>query len=131
MDRRGKKFMDTLQVQPSTERNWGPRHRAALLSALSMGLGQMYNRQWVKGILLFVLQLSYLGVFYDLFNMGLWGIVTLGTKPFRAHSIQLLPEGITALILLASGLFGYILCSREAYRVGMMPEPRLRPPSGG
>lgn len=120
--------MDTLQVQPSTERNRGPRHRAALLSALSMGLGQMYNRQWVKGILLFVLQLSYLGVFYDLFNMGLWGIVTLGTKPFRDHSIQLLAEGIIALILLAFGLFCYILCIRDAYRVGRMREQGLRPP---
>ena len=98
------------------------RHTAAFLSALAMGLGQMYNRQWVKGILLLVLEISYLGVFHDLFNMGLWGIVTLGTKPFRDHSIQLLAEGIIALILIAFGLLCYALNVRDAYRVGAMRE---------
>ena len=93
-----------------------------------MGLGQMYNRQWIKGILLLVLEISYLGVFYDLFNMGLWGIVTLGTKPFRDHSIQLLAEGIIALILIAFGLLCYALNVRDGYRVGAMRERGIRLP---
>jgi arabinogalactan oligomer/maltooligosaccharide transport system permease protein len=118
--------MDTLQA--AANRNWRTRHTAAFLSALAMGLGQMYNRQWVKGILLLVLEISYLGVFHDLFNMGLWGIVTLGTKPFRDHSIQLLAEGIIALILIAFGLLCYALNVRDAYRVGAMRERGLRPP---
>lgn len=104
------------------------RHTAGLLSALSMGLGQLYNRQWYKGIFLLLLEFSYIGVFADLFNMGLWGIVTLGTVPFRDDSIQLLAKGIVALIVIAFGLFFYVLNIQDAVRVAKMRERGDRPP---
>nr|BAB40636.1 inner membrane protein ORF-2 [Thermoactinomyces vulgaris] len=93
-----------------------------------MGLGQMYNGQWVKGVLFLVCRLSYLLVFYDLFNLGLWGIVTLGTIPGVDNSMELLAEGLISLLLILFGLFFYGLNIRDAYKVGAMRERGIRPP---
>lgn len=118
-----------MKVSPSTQANrWGKRNTAALLSALSMGFGQMYNGQWIKGIFLLVLQLSYLFVFIDLFNLGLWGIVTLGEIPMLDHSIELMAQGIIAILVILFGLFFYGLNIRDAYKVGQMREEGIRPP---
>ncbi|HET6871713.1 MAG TPA: sugar ABC transporter permease, partial [Sporolactobacillaceae bacterium] len=59
------------------------RHRK-LATSLSIipGLGQLYNRQWLKGIVFLILTVSFFTGFYNLLNMGLWGIFTLGTEPF-------------------------------------------------
>lgn len=118
------------QTQPSTRRtgSWDKRKTAALLSVFSMGLGQLYNRQWIKGMLLLILQFSYIIVFRDIFNMGLWGIVTLGEKPFRDDSIMLMAEGLIAIFLILFGGLFYALNIYDAYRVGRIRESGLRPP---
>jgi arabinogalactan oligomer / maltooligosaccharide transport system permease protein len=110
-------------------RRWGKRNTAALLSALSMGLGQCYNGQWIKGLLFLVFQAAYLIVFYDLFNIGLWGIVTLGEIPMVDHSIELLALGLIAILLILFGLGMYALNIRDAYLCGALRDKGLRPPS--
>lgn len=100
------------------------RH-AGLLSIIP-GLGQLYNKQWVKGGLFLILLAAYLIVFYDLFNMGLWGLVTLGTEVPRDNSIFLLAEGIIAVIILGIGLLFYYLNIRDAYRNGEARDQGLR-----
>lgn len=112
----------------ATASSWGKRKTAAFLSALSMGLGQMYNGQWLKGILLFILQITYIVVFFDLFNIGLWGIVTLGEIPHEDHSIELLAQGIISILLILIGLLFYGLNIRDAYQAGAMRERGVRPP---
>ena len=51
---------------------------AALLSVLFMGLGQFYNRQYVKGGLMFLLELYVLVVWSRPFMKAMWGLYTLG-----------------------------------------------------
>ncbi|MBA4493232.1 carbohydrate ABC transporter permease [Paenactinomyces guangxiensis] len=114
------------EVQTSGNR-WGKRNTAALCSALSMGVGQMYNGQWIKGVLLLVLQISFLYVFYDLFNIGLWGLMTLGEIPLLDHSIELLAKGIISVFFILFGLLIYGFNIRDAYRVGELRERGVRP----
>lgn len=94
------------------------RFRAVILSVLTCGLGQFYNRQWVKGIVFLSLQISFVFAFKDLIDMGLWGIVTLGTNVERDHSIFLLVEGIIAIIVIGFGLIIYSLNIYDAYYNG-------------
>lgn len=103
---------------------------AAALSVLSMGLGQLYNGQWIKGICFFVLQFCYIGLFFEFLNVGLWGIVTLGTSVEHGdHSIMLLAQGIISLLVIALGLLFYVLNVRDAYKVGLMRESGEKPPT--
>ena len=43
-----------------------------------MGIGQLYNRQYVKGALLFILELYVLIVWSQPFMKAMWGLYTLG-----------------------------------------------------
>ncbi len=65
------------------------RHRPAVAMALSLlfaGLGQLYNRRYVKGILFIIIEAAFLMTFYNFLNIGLWGLVTLGEIPMLDHS---------------------------------------------
>ncbi|MDC3415877.1 sugar ABC transporter permease [Aquibacillus salsiterrae] len=95
------------------------RTRALILSIIP-GFGQFYNKQWVKGLVYLVLTASFFIVFKDLLNMGLWGIVTLGTEVPRDNSIFLLAEGILAVIVTVMGLFIYYLNLKDAYKNGRL-----------
>src|SRR5699024_5498548 len=78
-----------------------PRNLATLLSVLFPGLGQLYNLRILKGILLIILSTSFLVTTCNYIDIGLWGIFTLGTIPKEHHSIQLLLQGLIALIVLS------------------------------
>ena len=91
--------------------------KAALLS-LVPGLGQIYNKQIIKGLVFLGLFLSFCFVFKDLFNMGYWGIITLGVQVPRDNSIFLLAEGIIAIIITCFGLLFYWLNIKDAYANG-------------
>lgn len=99
--------------------NPGSKHgrNAALLSIIP-GIGQLYNKQVLKGIVFLVLAASFFIVFSDLMNMGFWGLFTLGELPGVDHSIFLLINGILALIVTALGLAVYIFNLHDAYRTG-------------
>ncbi|MFC4779295.1 carbohydrate ABC transporter permease [Paenibacillus sp. GCM10023252] len=113
------------------------RHRttASVLSAVFMGLGQFYNRQFVKGIILLAIEALALLYFIPNLGKGIWGIVTLGTKTqgFEKvgritrvvegdHSIFLLINGLITVLLLAVFLVIYIMNIRDAYRNGKLRE---------
>ena len=89
--------------------------RNALILSIIPGLGQIYNKQNLKGILFLILSASFFVVFTDLLNMGMWGLFTLGEKPFRDDSIFLLVEGIIALIIIIFGLGFYIFNLYDAF----------------
>ena len=97
----------------------GSKHRktAATLSIIP-GIGQLYNKQYVKGIIFLVLTCSFFVAFDDLLNIGLWGIVTLVTEVRRDHSIFLLVKGILALIVIVFGLSVYAFNLYDAYQNG-------------
>lgn len=89
--------------------------KTAMLMSIIPGFGQLYNRQVLKGIILFILTASFFIVFKDLLNIGLWGIITLGEEVPRDHSIFLLVKGILAIIVVAFGLGIYAFNLRDAY----------------
>lgn len=76
-----------------------PRNLAPLLSIIP-GLGQIYNRRYIKGIALFIVLISFLAVTWNYIDIGIWGLFTLGTIPREHHSIQLLIQGLISLIVL-------------------------------
>ncbi|WP_078550822.1 sugar ABC transporter permease [Litchfieldia alkalitelluris] len=103
--------------------------KIALLLSIIPGLGQFYNKQWVKGLTFLILAVSFFAVFKDLLNMGLWGIVTLGTEVPRDNSIFLLAEGIIALIVIAFGLAFYYINLKDAYKNGNLRDKNMKPSS--
>lgn len=90
---------------------------AALLSIVP-GIGQFYNRQFLKGIIFLVLAASFGIVFGDILNMGFWGLFTLGEIPKVDHSIFLLIDGIIALIVTVLGLGVYAFNLYDAHSNG-------------
>ncbi|MGO4939343.1 ABC transporter permease subunit [Fundicoccus sp. Sow4_D5] len=90
---------------------------SAMLS-LVPGLGQLYNRQYVKGLIMFSLFTAFALVFSDFFQTGIWGLATLGTEVPRDNSIFLLSEGLVALIITGIAVIFYVLNIRDAYLNG-------------
>jgi arabinogalactan oligomer / maltooligosaccharide transport system permease protein len=97
------------------------QHRTiAPLLSIVPGLGQFYNKQWVKGLIFLILAASFIVAFGDLLNMGFWGLFTLGTEVPRDNSIFLLAEGIIALIVSAFGIGIYYWNLKDAYKNGKL-----------
>ncbi|WP_028560130.1 carbohydrate ABC transporter permease [Paenibacillus pinihumi] len=111
------------------------RHRstAAVLSVLWMGLGQLYNRQFVKGLLLIAFEAAALLYFIPNLGKAVWGIITLGEKTQGLekvgkimvsvegdHSIYLLISGLITIFIFAVVLVAYILNIRDAYHTGSL-----------
>ncbi|MCJ7840278.1 ABC transporter permease subunit [Lederbergia sp. NSJ-179] len=124
---------------PGTPSKKGPFSkpvRAALLSTLFMGLGQIYNRQFIKGLGFLVVE-AYLLIFWTVpFQWAMWGLTTLGDTPQSRkgfeiaqgdHSIFLLIEGILFLISFLLLLWFYYLNIRDAYKVAKKKEMGIRP----
>ncbi len=91
--------------------------KAALYSTIFMGLGQLYNRDWIKGILFALIKII---VLINLFNgtvgHSLWGVTTLGEiRGINGdHSINLLIEGIVTIIFLVIAVAIYIFSIKDA-----------------
>jgi arabinogalactan oligomer / maltooligosaccharide transport system permease protein len=120
--------MDAITKEIPKMSNKGPqrsqtetKHRkiATCLSVIP-GLGQMYNRQYVKGLLLFILTISFFVSFQDLLMHGFWGLFTLGEKVPRDHSIFLLVEGILTILVVGIGVCVYYFNFRDAYKNGKL-----------
>ncbi|WP_106768894.1 sugar ABC transporter permease [Paenibacillus faecalis] len=118
------------------------QHRkiAALLSAVCMGLGQLYNRQWIKGVLLLIVGVFSLYFFINNLGDALWGMITLGDQGSRLekvngltqmvpgdHSINLLIEGLITVIMLIIFLIAYYANIRNAYNTGKQREMGEKP----
>ncbi|MTH54279.1 ABC transporter permease subunit [Bacillus mangrovi] len=128
---------ETAKPYPQPSRR-SPAVIGAVLSLIFMGLGQLYHRQFVKGILLMLLEV-YLFVFWTLpFRWAMWGLTTLGETPQKQvgfevtrgdHSIFLLIEGIIFFILFCLFLWIYYLTVKDAYKVGRLREAGVTPNS--
>ncbi|MFM2477995.1 carbohydrate ABC transporter permease [Celerinatantimonas sp. MCCC 1A17872] len=93
------------------------RYWSTLLSLIP-GLGQLYHKEYLKGIIFMVLIWSLTGCFYDFITHGYWGVITLGTELPRDNSIFLLAKGIIAIIV-SFMLFGlYYWSIYDAYKTG-------------
>ncbi|GGB32546.1 maltose ABC transporter permease [Lentibacillus populi] len=81
---------------------------AMFLSILFAGLGQLYNRRFLKGAIFLLIEVSFLVTLLDSINFGLWGLRTLGTIPGTDHSIRLLVFGVLALIAVFFAISLYV-----------------------
>ncbi|PPA72357.1 carbohydrate ABC transporter permease [Jeotgalibacillus proteolyticus] len=98
---------------PTARKNHNPKI-AMVLSILLAGLGQLYNRRYVKGIIFIILEVSFIVTLAEFINYGIWGIMTLGTLQGTDHSIFLLIYGLISIILIAFALTLYIANVRDA-----------------
>ncbi len=115
----------TEKPSHSQKQSPGTKHRrlAAVLSMIP-GLGQFYNRQFVKGLIFLLMAGSFFIAFHDLLDIGLWGLVTLGSELPRDHSIFLLIQGIIALVVTLLGLAVYGFNLYDAYQTGKKRDER-------
>lgn len=116
------------------------RKTATVLSVIAMGLGQIFNRQYTKGLLL--LAIYGCGLYYFIMNLrdAIWGIVTLGEKSQHLelvgkvykmvpgdHSIFLIVQALIVLFALLLFIIAYIANVKDAYRVGKLREQGVLP----
>lgn len=122
-----------VTVKPNRERQH--RMTAAVLSVVLQGLGQLYNRQWIKGICFLILEGVGLAYLIPRLNQAVWGVWTLGEQTQRFvkvngstvlqqgdHSIFLLLNGIIVLLVFFVFLLLYIFNIRDAYITGKLRE---------
>ncbi|SFF01399.1 arabinogalactan oligomer / maltooligosaccharide transport system permease protein [Paenibacillus algorifonticola] len=115
------------------------QHRtiAVLLSIVLQGLGQIYNRQWLKGILFMMIEVA--GFIYIAPRLGgaIWGLVTLGEKTQKFvkvgkvaqmvkgdHSIFLILDGLIILFLVFVLLGVYVWNIGDAYQSGKLRDEK-------
>ncbi len=87
----------------------------AMLSIIP-GIGQFYNKRYIKGSIFIVFFISFISVFYQFMNIGFWGLFTLGTVPKLDDSRVLLAQGIISLLLIAFAITLYVVNIIDAYR---------------
>lgn len=101
---------ETQKRQPNVENNKVHNPKTAMiLSIIFAGLGQLYNKRYIKGISFIVLEIAFVVCFGSFINLGIWGITTLGTIPGTDHSIYLLVYGILSIILIVFAIGFYVL----------------------
>ncbi|WP_245583567.1 carbohydrate ABC transporter permease [Paenibacillus assamensis] len=118
--------MDTTMKQAPASK----ATQAAVMSAIVWGLGQFYNRQFVKGALLLATEIMMLLYLIPALPQAVWGIVTLGETPTGRvkvgkmyqmvqgdHSIFLIIEGLITIIVFLLFIWMFVAVVRDAYRV--------------
>ncbi len=100
-----------------------------VLSGLYMGVGQLVNRQWLKGILYLAVHTFLILWVYPYIYWGIEGLITLGATPKVDHSLFLMIYGILSIIALVYLLMFYVSCIKDAYRIAKMRQNHEIPPS--
>ncbi|WP_445488753.1 ABC transporter permease subunit [Niallia sp. 03133] len=127
-------------IKSTKQSNNSYRRNAAILSILMMGLGQVYNKQYIKGI--FLLAIHAFSMYTAIYRLPytLWGLITLGEKEMHLekvggiyqsvmgdHSILLMVEGLITLFIFCIIVCIYILNIKDAYIVGKSREEGIKP----
>ncbi|MBM7839600.1 arabinogalactan oligomer/maltooligosaccharide transport system permease protein [Alkalihalobacillus xiaoxiensis] len=100
---------------------------AMILSILFAGLGQLYNRRYLKGSIFIVIKLAFIVTSLESLNYGLWGLRTLGTIPGTDHSIRLLVLGVLALIVSVIAITLYIFNIIDARKQALKIQQGWKP----
>ncbi len=118
-------------MQKALQPKAGPLPSPSAAAALSVipGLGQLYNRRFVKGVLFLVLALSLAASIGAWTVHGIEGLITLGNDPNKDDSRTLLTEGILSVLLAIVLLFSYVLNIKDAYRDAVRRQDGERIPS--
>jgi arabinogalactan oligomer/maltooligosaccharide transport system permease protein len=118
------------------------RNTSAVLSVLCMGLGQIYNRQFIKGILFIAFNMVGIIYFVNHLPKAIWGIVTLGENGARMekvgkltqvvpgdHSIFLMISSIVTILAFIVFMCSYYLNVKDAIYNGNLMDIGERTPS--
>lgn len=114
------------------------RNKATILSLISMGLGQIYNRQFIKGLVYLLIEAYAIIYFSSNLGRSLWGIVTLGDTPRMRvngkwmegdHSIFILIQSLITILLLIIFVMIYIMNVRDARKTAEKREKGIQPNS--
>lgn len=112
------------------------KKRARVLSILFMGLGQLYNRQYMKAFLFGAGEAVFLLFVLPFLSRGIHGLITLGDTPQIIengvitqgdHSIFLLVMGILSILLLGIFVITYVLNVKDAAKVGALRDGGKKP----
>jgi arabinogalactan oligomer/maltooligosaccharide transport system permease protein len=98
------------------------RYSSAFLSAVFMGVGQLFNGQWLKGIFLILLNTFVIIPNLPVLLQNFKGLITLGEIPMEDHSLFMMIYGIISVILALLILFIYIANIRDAYKNGLIKD---------
>jgi len=95
-----------------------PKHNPTVAALLSIipGLGQIYNKRFIKGAAFFILFAAFVIAMIDFISTGLQGLVTLGEVPREDDSRVFLSNGILSLIFTVFFLTFYILNIQDAFK---------------
>lgn len=112
--------------------------KAGILSILFMGLGQLCNRQYIKGFLFASIEVVFIVFFMPFIRLGIHGMITLGDKAQVIdgnkivqgdHSIFLLIMGILSAIITIVFITLYYLNIKDAFSVANMKSSGKKPNS--
>lgn len=94
-----------------TEATEQTKHNPTLAALLSIipGLGQMYNKRFIKGSVILVLFAAFMIAMFDFLSTGVTGLMTLGVEERVDDSRVFLSEGILSLIFLTFFVTFYVL----------------------
>ncbi|HEY2493465.1 MAG TPA: ABC transporter permease subunit [Paenibacillus sp.] len=114
------------------------RNKATILSLISMGLGQIYNRQFIKGLVYLLIEAYAIIYFSSNLGRSLWGMVTLGDTPRMRvngkwidgdHSIFILIQSLITILLLIIFVIIYVMNVRDARKTAERREKGIQPNS--
>jgi len=110
--------MATKNSQENQEILVNPKHNPTVAALLSIipGLGQMYNKRFIKGSALFILFAAFVIAMIDFISTGLQGLVTLGEVPREDDSRVFLSNGILSLIFTVFFFSFYYLNIQDALK---------------
>ena len=91
--------------------------RKALLLSLIPGLGQIYNKQKVKGAIFLGVTILFLIYFFAIAAPELGNLITLGEVPGRDNSLFMLIRGAFHFILVIVYFIFYALNLKDAYTI--------------
>lgn len=106
-----------------------PSPRAAAWLSVVPGLGQLYNRRWIKGFILLALACFFAIALAAPLASGIQGLITLGEKPEVDDSRTLLVQGILSAIVAIVLICLYALNIRDAHRDAVKRRMGFRIPS--
>ncbi|KGP90756.1 sugar ABC transporter permease [Pontibacillus chungwhensis BH030062] len=107
------------QTSPATKDVKQKNHNVKLATILSLvfaGLGQIYNKRLLKGIIFLIIESAFLITMLNFIIHGVWGFITLGEVKGEDHSIILLIEGLVSLIVIAFAATLYVYNVIDAKR---------------
>lgn len=117
-----------MKLKTNTYSQTNKRYVAPILSTLYMGIGQILNGQWIKGIFFIFVHTFVIINSIPFILRNLYGLITLGDIPMKDHSLFLLVYGVLNLFLIIIVVGIYLLNIKDAYKNGLLSDQGIKPP---